>query len=369
MQKEDFLKAALDKRREQNALRQLRLPGGKVDFCSNDYLGLARNERVQETALTITRQLPQVHGSGGSRLLAGNYGLIEEAERVLAAFHASPAGLIFNSGYDANLGLFASVPQKGDTIVYDQLIHASIRDGMRLSPAQSFSFLHNDVEDLRKKLSNATGNIFVAVESVYSMDGDKAPLEAIASVCEAAGAHLIVDEAHATGVVGERGEGLVQALQLSRQCFARVHTFGKAVGCHGAIVLGSTDLRDYLVNFARSFIYTTAMPPAAAAVILASYDIFPDMHAERAHLHALIRQFRDAIPENLRLDSETPIQIVMSPGNDEVRGLAHRLQGIGLDVRAILHPTVPKGRERLRVVLHSFNTEEEVEKLTTAIFP
>lgn len=369
MQNEDFLEAALQRRREQHALRQLRLPGQQADFCSNDYLGLARSERVQEEALTISRQLPQVHGSGGSRLLAGNYELAEKAEEVLAAFHQAPAGLIYNSGYDANLGLFSCVPQKGDTIIYDQLIHASIRDGIRLCPAQAFSFQHNSLADLQKKLENATGNIFVAVESVYSMDGDLAPLVEISRLCRQYNARLIVDEAHATGVIGEKGQGLVQALQLESSCFARVHTFGKAVGCHGAIVLGSTALRNYLVNFSRPFIYTTALPPQAVAVILASYDIFPDMHRERQQLQQLIQQFREGVPAERRLNSETPIQVVMAPGNEAARGLAQRLQEKGLDVRAILHPTVPRGGERLRVVLHSFNTETEVAKLIHAIFP
>lgn len=369
MRKEDFLEQALEKRREQRAFRQLRLPGRMADFCSNDYLGLARSERVQEAALTISRQLAQVHGSGGSRLLAGNYALVEEAEQLLAGFHAAPAGLIYNSGYDANLGLFSCVPQKGDVIVYDQLIHASIRDGIRLSAAQAFSFLHNDLQDLEKKLLNAAGDgrIFVAVESVYSMDGDLSPLVAVAALCDKYGALLIVDEAHATGVVGARGEGLVQALQLADRCFARVHTFGKAVGCHGAIVLGSPVLRDYLINFSRSFIYTTALPPHAIAVIMASYDIFPDMHAERQHLQALIAQFREGLAPEKRLDSQTPIQVVMTPGNEQARNVAGKLQSEGLDVRPILHPTVPKGQERLRVVLHSFNTFAEVEQLLQSV--
>ncbi|WP_341840411.1 8-amino-7-oxononanoate synthase [Chitinophaga caseinilytica] len=363
MQHEDFLRTALDKRREQHAFRQLRTSGQLVDFCSNDYLGLARSERVQEAAHQISRQLPQVHGSGGSRLLAGNYELVEEAEKLIATFHDAPTGLIFNSGYDANLGFFASVPQKGDVIIYDQLIHASIRDGMRLSAAQTFSFLHNDLNDLEKKLANADGRVFVAVESVYSMDGDIAPLVEIAALCGRHHALLVVDEAHATGVVGEKGEGLVQTLGLQNRCFARIHTFGKAVGCHGAIVLGSPILRDYLINFCRAFIYTTALPPQAVAVILAAYDIFPDLNEERQHLMGLIRLFKS----RLGGASETPIQVVMAPGNEQARGLAQHLQGKGMDVRAILHPTVPKGQERLRVVLHSFNTPEEVENLAATV--
>ncbi|GAA3928736.1 pyridoxal phosphate-dependent aminotransferase family protein [Chitinophaga oryziterrae] len=330
-----------------------------TDFCSNDYLGLARSAAMQEAVHALLQARPFMHGSTGSRLLAGNYVWIEEAESMLAAFHQSPAALIYNSGYDANIGLFSCVPQKGDTIIYDQLIHASIRDGIRLSKAQAFSFAHNDAEDLHKKLKHAEGNIFVAVESVYSMDGDMAPLADFAALCDKFNAHLIVDEAHATGVVGEKGEGLVQHLNLP--CFARVHTFGKAVGCHGAVVLGSAHLRDYLINFSRSFIYTTALPHTAIAAIMASYDLFPYMNGAREHLSSLISQFQNA-GLNV-LPSETPIQVVLAPGNEVIRQLAEKLQSANLDVRAIMHPTVPRGKERLRIVLHSYNTTEEVDQL------
>jgi len=384
--KEDFLLSQLAARKEQHSFRELRLPApGMVDFCSNDYLGLAKSMALQEAVHSLLAARPFAHGSTGSRLLAGNYPWVEETESMLAAFHQSPAGLIYNSGYDANLGLFSAVPQKGDTIIYDALIHASIRDGIRLSKAQAFSFQHNDTLDLEKKLAyaagelkSATGNgetdhspaagqVFVAVESVYSMDGDFAPLSAIAEICNRAGAYLIVDEAHATGVVGAKGEGLVQHLGLETQCFARVHTFGKAVGCHGAVVLGSRHLRDFLINFSRSFIYTTALPPTAMAAIMASYDLFPYMNEARAHLAALIARFRRGVAALDTLPSETPIQVVLTPGNAATRELAARLQKEGLDIRAILHPTVPKGKERLRIVLHSFNTEEEVDKCISVL--
>ena len=158
--------------------------------------------------------------------------------------------------------MLSSVPQKGDVIIYDQLSHASIRDGIRLSFASSFSFLHNDVDDLEKKLSAAaksSQNIFVVTESVFSMDGDMAPLNEISKLCEKYNAALIVDEAHATGIIGEKGEGLVQHLDLQQKCFATLHTFGKACGCHGAVILGSKQLKKYLINFARPFIYSTAL--------------------------------------------------------------------------------------------------------------
>ncbi|NLU96025.1 aminotransferase class I/II-fold pyridoxal phosphate-dependent enzyme [Chitinophaga sp. Ak27] len=358
-----FLSQLLDERKARQAFRELRLPGDKIDFCSNDYLGLARHPEVRAYIHTLMEERHPAHGSTGSRLLAGNYEWIESVEKDLAAFHRAEAGLLYNSGYDANLGLLSCLGRKGDTIIYDQLIHASIRDGVRLSAAQSFSFQHNDLADLEKKIKHATGHIFVAVESVYSMDGDLAPLAAIAALCSRYQAHLVVDEAHATGIIGEAGEGLVQQLQLETQCFARVHTFGKAVGCHGAVILGTKLLREYLINFSRSFIYTTALPPASLAAIEAGYATFPYMQAERKKLSELIEQFRAGILRTELLPGHTPIQAVLTRGNENTRQVAARLQQAGLDVRPILHPTVPKGAERLRVVLHSFNTREEVGQL------
>lgn len=359
---DEFLLKKLDERQQQNAFRRLLLPDGKTDFCSNDYLGIVRNQLI-EKALGGQAPMSFRHGSTGSRLLAGNYALVEETEKTLAAFHEAEAGLIFNSGYDANLGLLSCVPQRGDTIIYDFLSHASLRDGIRLSFAQSFAFRHNDLADLEKRLQAATGTIFVVTESVFSMDGDMAPLTAISDLCEQYGAHLIVDEAHATGVVGKKGEGLVQHLHLQAKCLARIHTFGKAVGCHGAIILGSERLRNYLVNFSRSFIYSTSLPEASVAAIRCAYGLFPGMHAERAHLQQLINTFQQATSNLEKLVSDTPIQIVIIPGNDRVKKVAGALQAAGLDVRAILYPTVPAGKERLRIVLHAFNTIQELNQV------
>jgi 8-amino-7-oxononanoate synthase len=195
------------------------------------------------------------------------------------------------------------------------------------------------------------------------MDGDQAPLAEMAALCRRYKAHLIVDEAHATGVIGIKGEGLVQELGLQRECFARIHTFGKAVGCHGAIVLGSRRLRDYLINFSRSFIYTTALPGASVRAIRTAYELFPRLDGQRDHLRGLIDRFQQAPLAFERLNSRTPIQVVIVPGNEAVREVAAKLQAAGLDVRPILYPTVPKGSERLRIVLHSFNMEEEVDRL------
>lgn len=358
---ENFLSEKLEERKQANALRSLVISEGKVDFCSNDYLGIVKNNLL---SVSENNYLP--HGSTGSRLLSGNYKLVEHTENFIADFHDSDAGLIFNSGYDANIGLLASVPQKGDVIIYDQLSHASIRDGIRLSFATSLSFIHNDIADLEKKLSASSfssKNIFVVTESVFSMDGDIAPLNEISLLCEKYKAGLIVDEAHATGVVGERGEGLVQKLDLQPQCFARIHTFGKACGCHGAAILGSKNLKQYLINFARPFIYSTALPPSEVNTIAASYKLFPSMNKERSLLNQLVQLFKETNLKYKLIKSETPIQGVVIPGNDEVKTVAAILQQKNFDVRPILYPTVPKGSERLRIVLHSYNSASEVSQL------
>jgi 8-amino-7-oxononanoate synthase len=360
---EDFLRKKLQERRDQDAYRQLRLPVGKTDFCSNDYLGIVTEGLLEKPAAGGPDRASLRHGSGGSRLLAGNYALIEETEKEIALFHEAPAGLLFNSGFDANLGLLSAVPQRGDTILYDYLSHASIRDGIRLSFARSFSFMHNDTADLEKKLQAATGTLFVVTESVFSMDGDQAPLQEMAAICAKYGAQLIVDEAHATGVVGTSGEGLVQQLGLQKKCFARIHTFGKAVGCHGAIVLGNDTLREYLINFSRAFIYTTALPETSVRAIRDAYRLFPELSGHREQLRQLIGAFREQVLHLKRPESVTPIQVVIIPGNEAVKKTAMRCQDNGLDVRPILYPTVPKGSERLRIVLHSFNTEQELSRL------
>lgn len=357
MYPDNFLQKKIIERQENQSLRSLRLPDGKADFCSNDYLGIVRNQLLHAPADGLAS------GSGGSRLLAGNYAMVEEVEKMIAAFHQSETALVFNSGYDANIGLLSAVPQKGDTVLYDHLCHASIRDGIRLSFANAFSFAHNDLDDLQKKATGKTGNIFIVTESVFSMDGDVCPLKELVSIAKQINAHLIIDEAHATGIVGEKGEGLVQQLQLQDQVFARVHTFGKACGCHGAVVLGSNALRTYLVNFARSFVFSTALPEHSVSFIKSSYEIFPSMNKERMKLQQLVDRFQSAAIRFEKLVSSTPIQAVIIPGNELVRAVAADLQKSGFDVRPILYPTVPKGKERLRIVLHAFNTLDELDKL------
>jgi 8-amino-7-oxononanoate synthase len=357
--KEEFIDRKLQERSAAGALRMLRLPGGQADFYSNDYLGIAKNGLIE----TILSDKHLAHGSTGSRLLAGNYPLIEETEKEIASFHEAEAALIFNSGYDANFGLLSCIAGKGDLILYDKLSHASLRDGIRQSFADSFSFAHNDPAELEKKLKNKKGNCFVVTESVFSMDGDMAPLTEITGLCRQYGAYLIVDEAHATGIIGKRGEGLVQDLKLQNDCFARIHTFGKALGCHGAVILGSQSLRNYLINFCRPFIYSTAIPPVSVAAIKASYKIFPEMNRERQEIGHLISLFN----HHGFKKSFTPILCFIVPGNEKVKRVAKGLLDNNLDARPILYPTVPLGEERLRIALHSYNTVEETERLISIL--
>jgi len=353
-----FIRQKLDQRIADNSLRQLIVRKNFVDFCSNDYLGINTNNLLIDENKNVWR-----HGSGGARTLSGNYEAIEMAETEIAAFHEADAALIFNSGYTANMGLMSCLPQRGDTVLYDFLSHASLRDGIRLSSATSFSFAHNDINDLEVKLKNAKGNKYVVTESLFSMDGDFAPLAEMAEVCERYGAGLIVDEAHATGVIGEKGEGLVQQLGLQKRIFARIHTFGKALGAHGAAVLGSTELKNYLINFSRPFIFTTALPEFTIQCIRKSYSIFPFMTEQRKRLQKLIQLFRKTSFAFEKLNSLSPIQGLVIPGNDQVKSSAAMLSVHRLDVRPILYPTVPKGKERLRINLHSFNDEKEVLRL------
>jgi 8-amino-7-oxononanoate synthase len=361
--KERFLADRLQKRREEGAFRTLTHREGLVDFASNDYLGMARNKALAEVIHQATQQVPL--GATGSRLLTGNSTELEALEDTLSEFFQVPAALLFNSGYDANLAVLSSIPQKGDTILYDALAHACIKDGARLSAAQRFSFRHNDLEDLVRKGAKATGQCFVVVESIYSMDGDAAPLQALVELCTENGWWLVVDEAHSTGVYGAYGEGSCVEAGVADHVFARVHTFGKALGQHGAAVVGSQLLRDYLVNFARPFIYTTALPPHSVVAIGQALAFLKAGSPDRTSLFDNIRLFRaltQALPFQV-LDSQSPIQGVVVPGNASCRAVSDGLVHAGYDVRPILSPTVKAGSERLRICLHAFNSPAEITGL------
>jgi 8-amino-7-oxononanoate synthase len=366
------LAKSLENRKQEKAFRSLKRSSSLIDFSSNDYLGLASSENIYSKAHEILKENELLlNGATGSRLLSGNHILYDLTENYLAEFHQTEAALIFNSGYDANIGFFSSVPRRGDFIFYDELVHASIRDGIGMSHAKAYKFDHNNSAELQNKLSKIEktddSELYIVTESVFSMDGDMAPLEHFAKISEEFGAFLIVDEAHATGIFGEKGEGLVQELKIQDKVFARLNTFGKAPGCHGAAILGSKDLKNYLVNFSRSFIYTTALPPHSVATILAVYQEFEKGISLIQQLKNNIQFFRSQVSQNKLLanflESKSAIQSCIIPGNEQVKYVAESLKKEGFEVKPILSPTVPKGRERLRFCLHAFNSEEEISRV------
>ncbi len=358
------LQKELNKREEQGNLRQLILPEEAIDFASNDYLGLANNKDFQayleqQWSAYSEKRL----GSTGSRLLTGNSKLAEELESYLARFFKADAALVFTSGYTANTGVLSAVATRSDTVVYDAHCHASIRQGIQLSRARAYSFLHNDMSSLEQKLSKATGEKYVVVESIYSMDGDVSPLEELLAICQRFNAKLIVDEAHATGVFGENGEGLCVQLGVEADVFARIYTFGKAVASHGAAVLGSAELRRFLINFSKPFIYTTAPSDHTLFCIKEALDFIAHNPQLREHLQHNITRYGKLV----KSAGPGPIQTVLVPGNKEVKSLARRMREAGFGVFPILHPTVTEGSERIRICLHSFNTPSQIEDLVLGL--
>ncbi|MFS2186392.1 aminotransferase class I/II-fold pyridoxal phosphate-dependent enzyme [Mucilaginibacter sp. Mucisp84] len=365
---EDFLKRRLDERQQAGTYRQLKPESSLIDFCSNDYLGFARSAVLKQSIAREVNNHPlSLNGAAGSRLLSGNIQYAEDLEDQIAAYHQSEAGLLFNSGYDANLGLLSSLAQRGDTLILDELVHASIIDGARLSYANRYSFRHNDLESLEAKLKLSKGNCYVVVESVYSMDGDVSPLVEILSLTEKYNAALIVDEAHAVGLYPK---GLVCERGLQYRIFARVITFGKALGSHGAIVLGSNNLRKYLINFARSFIYTTAAPFHQLAAIKMAYQLLENSREAIFCLKKNIELFKQQVSTGKNftlLNSDSAIQCIVLKSNEMAREAAKQLQMNNFDVRPILSPTVAQGTERIRICLHNFNTENEVTLLAVTL--
>ncbi|GGK82517.1 aminotransferase class I/II-fold pyridoxal phosphate-dependent enzyme [Rufibacter glacialis] len=368
------LRRQLDARDQQGILRRLACPApGLVDFSSNDYLGLATSSALAQAIAEEVGGTP-AHGAAGSRLLSGNTQYAEDLEAEIAAFHGAEAALLFTSGYAANCGFFSSVPQRGDTIFYDEASHASIKEGIWLSFAQSFAFRHNNLDDLFQKLKRAQGDVYVAVESLYSMDGDFAPLTDLAALCQEKGLYLVVDEAHSNGLFGENGEGLVAALELEEQVFARIMTFGKAVGVHGAAIVGPKVLQQFLLNFSRPFIYTTALPLASLVAIRQAYRRLPGLTDEREQVQQLAHLYQTNISGTSQLGPlsgkgliNSPIQAWTLPDPVALRALSHQLQVAGFDVRPVFSPTVPAGKERLRLVLHAFNTPLQVQEVCSLL--
>lgn len=370
---EEFLKAKLQRRQEIGNKRVLSITDPSLtDFSSNDYLGFARSQtlyqNIEKEVLLQSNQEEVLLGATGSRLLTGNRAYIELLEKEIAAFHKAEASLIYTSGYLANTGLLSCVADDQDCYILDKQVHASTWEGARLSGAKIALFEHNNLTQLEKQLQKAQNKykkIFICIESLYSMQGSVAPLTAISYLAKQYRSHIIVDEAHATGVYGKKGEGLVVENGLEDEIFARIHTFGKALGVHGAAVVGSKMLKEFLINFSKPLLYTTALPLHNYAAIRCAYQQIPHAEKKRKHLFSLISYFQQ-FSKDLAIDittTNTPIQPIPVTDNTTADQLCKKLQELKMDVRAIKSPTVRKGKECLRVCLHTFNTEQQIHKL------
>jgi 8-amino-7-oxononanoate synthase len=351
--------------RSRDRLRTLS-PRRGVDFSSNDYLALARSARLR-TAVADALARGVAIGSGGSRLLRGNSAEHEALEAEAAGFFATESALFFASGYAANTTLFATLPQTGDLVVYDALIHASAHEGMRLGRAACVPARHNDagaVEDAIRdwRAAGGTGMPWIAVESLYSMDGDRAPLADLAAVAARHDAILLVDEAHATGVFGPDGRGLAAELH-DRNAVITLHTAGKALGCEGALLCGSAVMRDFLINRGRGFIFSTAPSPLMASAVRESLRILADEPERRDRLSALIAFAESALSRCGVAPSGSQILPLVIGDDAATMRLASAVQTAGYDVRGIRPPTVPQGTSRLRISLTLNVTEADVTAL------
>ena len=345
-----------------------------VNFCGNDYLGLARDPRLT-AALTAAAAHWGV-GSGASHLVTGHTREHHQLEEELAAFTGRESALLFSTGYMANVGVISALCGRGERLLQDRLNHASLIDGARLSGGRLLRYRHNDVADAARLLAPAEGAteagsaVLIATDGVFSMDGDVAPVAGLAALAQQHQAWLLVDDAHGLGVLGAHGGGVLELAGLSaQQVPLLVGTLGKALGTFGAFVAGERDLIDYILQRARSYIYTTALPPAVAAATRAALTLVRDEPWRRDRLQGLIARFRAAaLREGLALgDSQTPIQPVLL--GDAARALAASvaLQQAGYWVTAIRAPTVPAGTERLRITLSAAHDEAQVDGLVAAL--
>ena len=347
---EDRLAAVLAELRGGGLLRRMRLPAG-IDLVSNDYLGLAAHPDLTGAMRAALVDGPA--GSGGSRLLRGHHEIFEIIEARLATFSGSEAALLFGSGYAANIGLLQALVAPDDLVVSDAHNHASLIDGVRLTKAQTVIYPHQDLDALEAALSQPRrGRAIVITESVFSMDGDLTPLTEICAIADRAGAVVIVDESHATGMYGTRGSGRVEELGLRDRIFATMHTGGKALGSGGAWVAGSRVLRDVMVNRARSFIFSTAPLPILGAALGAGLQLVEREPGRRRDVHRKSSLLRAALHDaGVRADGESMIVPIIVGANDTATALQSGLAAAGFDVRAIRPPSVAPGTARLRVTV------------------
>ncbi len=358
----------LDGLKEQGRFRSLKTPRG-LDFISNDYLGYGSDRFVGNLDCTVAASHGGTSGLA-SRLLRGHNPVWDEVEAALAAWHRAESVLVLNSGFTANEGLISTVVEPGDWVASDELNHACIAEGLRICRPRKFAFQHNDLSHLEEGLKKEAAQrppgreMFVITESLFSMDGDRAPLAAIVELAERYGAHVLVDEAHSTGCFGSRGSGIVDELGLRSRVLATVHTGGKALGVTGAYVCGSQLLRDYLVNKCRHLIFTTALPPAIGPWWL---NMLPKVQADDAgrdllrsnasRFHATLKQH--GVPT---IGDSYIVPVVLGDDQAAVR-VATRLQERGYDIRAIRPPSVPQGTARLRISIHADHSPDLLDQL------
>ncbi|MGA2246232.1 MAG: 8-amino-7-oxononanoate synthase [Verrucomicrobiota bacterium] len=376
--------------REQGLYRELRrvdsacgprieIAGKKLlNFSSNDYLGLASHPALKQAAIAAVEKFGA--GAGASRLICGSLAPFHELEQALAVFKRTEAALTFSTGYAAALGTITALLGKDDVIILDKLVHACIVDAARLSGAKLRVFAHNDLNDLEDKLkwaasasrraSPLTGHILVVTESIFSMDGDAAPLREMVALKEKYGAWLMVDEAHATGVIGAHGYGLADALGVSSQIEIQMGTLGKALGASGGFIGGSRALIDYLVNRARSFIFSTSPVPAAAAAALAAIALVQSAegHTRRAQLHHHAAELNTELAHGQPAAAGAIIPLMVGDEAEAV-AVAAQLRGQGLFVPAIRYPTVARGSARLRITLTAAHSAHDLSALTRALEP
>lgn len=340
-----------------------------ADFASNDYLGLASSPELKDAArAALARDVPI--GAGGSRLLRGNHREHEALEAEAAAFFGAESALFLGGGFVANVALFSTLPQRGDLIVHDKLIHASVHDGMRAGKAERAEARHNEAQSFEDAIldwraAGGTGTPWIAVESLYSMDGDRAPLDDLMGIADRHDGILVIDEAHATGVFGRDGRGLGADLE-GRPNVVSLHTCGKALGVMGGLILGPQVLRDYLVNRCRPFIYATAPSPLVAAIVRAALLICRFDATRRARLDKLVAHAGRQLESRCGIaPSGSQIQPVILGADDRAVRLAAAMQARGFDIRAVRPPTVAEGTARLRLSL-TLNVDEACVNAMTA---
>ncbi len=371
MQPSDRYSQSLKQKKHDNHYRSLSVSANDMDLYSNDYLGFARDTEFSNLIQEEMHLLGHGKiGSTGSRLISGNYAYLESVEKYIAAFHGFETALLYSTGYMANLGVVSCIARSSDVLLVDELCHASIVDGARLSKARKVIFKHNDILDFREKIIEQKANVIVVLESIFSMNGNVCKLEEILDICKAYNAKIIVDEAHAIGTIGQEGRGLVNKLGFQDEVLACMVTYGKAMGAQGAAVLCAHHIRDYLINYSRTFIFSTGPSYPHVASIKCAYDLLKKKGHRIKKLRSVIDYFirrRKQDKSSKWLISNTQIQSLIIPGNEKVIAVAEYLNDHGILIKPIRHPSVPTGTERIRICLHSHNTKNEIDHFFTTL--